>query len=74
MKWNKHNNQNILATADDTCCQQLEDPAEHFITLLFTSCPWAPLKDIWHGIQVVSRQTAGFGHILHDSFIGAFGR
>jgi hypothetical protein len=70
MKQNKHDNQNIIAACDDTCCQQLEDPAEHFITLLFKSHPRVPLKDIWHGVQVVSRQTAGFGHILHDSFIG----
>ena len=39
---------------------------------MFKNCMRAPLKDAWHGVQVVSRETAGFGHPLHDAFIGGY--
>jgi len=66
---NNHDPRKVIAAYDDTCCQNLKDPANHFLPLLFQSCSRAPLKDVWHGVQVIARQTAGFGHPLHDAFI-----
>lgn len=58
----------VIAAYDDVCCRNLDDPTDHYLPLMFKSCKRAPLKDAWHGVQVVLRETAGFGHPLHDAF------
>jgi len=53
MRWNGHSVEDVIAAYDDTCCQNQDDPTDHFLPLIFPSCWRAPLKDAWHGVQVV---------------------
>ena len=50
------------------CCNS-GDPQKHFLRLLFPGCKPAFLKDVWHGIEIVKRETAGFAHQLHEGFV-----
>jgi hypothetical protein len=58
----------LIAVYSDTCCQNKTNPNDHFITKIFPNCKRAPLKDVFHAIELVLYETTGFGHPLHNAF------
>jgi hypothetical protein len=58
----------LVTVYSDTCCQNSKNLNDHFITNFFPNCKRAPLKDIFHGIELVLYETTGFGHPLHNAF------
>ncbi|CAB9531141.1 hypothetical protein SEMRO_3274_G346120.1 [Seminavis robusta] len=59
----------VIAGYDDLCCNN-SDPSLHFLPKLFPNCQRAFLKDVWHAIDIVKRETAGADHPLHEAFFG----
>jgi hypothetical protein len=59
----------VVGFTTDTCCQGLNDPCEHYSTKIFPGIK-QPTKDLWHVIQLLVSQTVGFGHPIHDPFVG----
>ena len=57
----------VIAVYSDTCCNNA-DPEQHWLLHFFPNCKRAPIKDVWHGIDLVSRSTVGPHHPLYDGF------
>ncbi|CAB9531573.1 hypothetical protein (Partial), partial [Seminavis robusta] len=58
----------VIAGYDDLCCNN-SDTADHFLPRIFPKCKRAFLKDVWHAVDVVKRETTGADHPLHDAFV-----
>lgn len=57
----------VLAGYGDLCCNN-GDPKKHWLTALFPKCLRGFIKDIWHAVEQVKRETKGFGHDMHHQF------
>ena len=52
----------------DLCCEGHEDRTKHWFAKMFPNAQFAPIKDMFHATKMVTDNTRGTSHPLHEDF------